>query len=113
MSALLAVRTGLCMTRGRTVGFVCSGWGSVAAVDGPGSWATIVSSLRTAVSTAHAVAGGTEGVEVFRNFSHFKEASGQLWGRARTFEASTGHSTHRGRAAVSAWSAVESGWSAL
>jgi hypothetical protein len=69
LSVLLAALTGLCMTRARTVSFVCSGWGWFAAVDGCGMFATIVSSLRTVVSTAGAVTAGTEVAKVFWNFS--------------------------------------------
>jgi hypothetical protein len=69
MSVLLAALTGLCMTRVRTVWFVCSGWGSVAAVDECGMCATTVSSLRTAVSTADAVTAGTDVAKVFWKFS--------------------------------------------
>jgi hypothetical protein len=69
LSALLAAPTGLCMTRSRTVWSVCSGWGSVEPVYAPGVCAPSVSSLPTAVCTARVVTRGTDGVEVFWNFS--------------------------------------------
>jgi hypothetical protein len=50
-SALLRVPAGLCMTRGRIVWFVCSGWGALAVVDGAAVSRASVSSLRTGVST--------------------------------------------------------------
>jgi hypothetical protein len=44
-SALLGQPTGLCMTRGWVVWFVCSGWGSVAVVHRAGGWPVSVSSF--------------------------------------------------------------------
>jgi hypothetical protein len=65
---LLAMPTGLCMTRGRTVWFVCSDWGLLAAVDGSGMCATTVSSLRTAVCTARHVTAGSNVAKVISDF---------------------------------------------
>jgi hypothetical protein len=66
-SVLLADPTGLCMTRGRVVWFVCSDWGPVAVVNEAGGWGRSVSSLRTAVSTADRVTGVMAEIEVFWN----------------------------------------------
>ena len=54
-------------------GSVCSGWGAVGPVYGPGVRATSVGGLRTAVYTASAVTRGADGVEVFWNFSRIEE----------------------------------------
>jgi hypothetical protein len=64
-SVLLGEPTGLCMTRGRVVWFVCSGWGPFAVVHRASGWRESVSSLRTAVSTADRVTGGVAEIEVF------------------------------------------------
>jgi hypothetical protein len=66
-SVLLGEATGLCMTRGRVVWFVCSGWGPVAIVHEASGWRRSVSSLRTAVSTADRVTGVVAEIEVFWN----------------------------------------------
>jgi hypothetical protein len=55
----------LCMTGGRVVCFVCSGWGRCAVVHGASGWRKSVSSLRTGVSTANRVTGVVAGMEVF------------------------------------------------
>jgi len=57
----------LCITRGRVVWFVCSGWGPVAIVHEASGWRRTVSSLRTAVSTADRVTGVVAEIEVFWN----------------------------------------------
>jgi hypothetical protein len=67
-SALLGEPTGLCMTRGRVVWFVGSGWGLVAVVHRARDWRECVSSLRTAVSTADLVTGVVAEVEVFWDY---------------------------------------------
>ena len=64
-SVLLGEPTRLCMTRGRVVWFVCSGWGRVAVVHEASGWRRSVSSLRTAVSTADRVTGVVAEIEVF------------------------------------------------
>ena len=66
-SVLLGEPPGLCMTAGRVVWFVCSGWGPVAVVHEAGGWRRSVSSLRTAVSTADGVTGVVAEIEVFWN----------------------------------------------
>ena len=66
-SVLLGELTGLCMTPGRIVWFVCSGWGPIAVVHEAGGWRRSVSSLRTAVSTADRVTGVVAEIEVFWN----------------------------------------------
>jgi hypothetical protein len=114
LSALLAAPTGLCMMRGRTVWFMCSGWGSLAAVDGSGMCATTVSRLRTAVSTARRVTVGTDVAKVFSKFEPLRSGERPETAlQARNFRQQL---ATRGTAAgegLSAWSAGESGWSAL
>ena len=93
MSVLLGEPTGLCMTRGRVVWFVCSGWGRVAVVHQASSWRRSVSSLRTAVSTADRVTGV---VEVFWNLGRISALGALANPRRELFDviedlASLGH----------------------
>jgi len=64
-SLLLGESATVWMTRRRVVGFVCSGWGTAAALHRASGRARSVRSLLTAVSTADAVTGGMTEAKVF------------------------------------------------
>jgi hypothetical protein len=67
-SVLLGRPSGLCMTWGGVVWFVCIGWGPLAVVHRANGWRESVSSLRTAVSTADRVTDVVVEIEVFWSF---------------------------------------------
>ena len=95
-SVLLGEPTGLCMTPGRIVCFVCSGWGPIAVVHEAGGWRRSVSSLRTAVSTTDRVTGVVAEIEVFWKFGRISALGALADPRRELFDviedfASLGH----------------------